>query len=330
MRKLKLGILGVSNHFLKRCRIPIQQSEILEIVAIASRNIDKATRVATTYNIAKAYGSYEELLNDKAVEAVYIPLPNHMHAEWTKKAADAGKHILCEKPLTLNVKEASAVADYCNAKHVKLMEAFMYRFHPQWIRAKELLVSGELGKIVSIHTFFGYNNPDPNNIRNIFEYGGGALMDIGCYAINVPRFLSSQEPTRVISLIKRHETFNTDAIVSSMLDFPDFQSSFSVSTSVHPYQKVEVFCTQGRLVIDIPFNTYQDVEVKISVTNYIGTRDLWFAPTDQYKMLFESFAKSIIENKEVATPINDAIQNMKVIDALIQSEHSKQWVYIER
>jgi len=329
MKKLKLGIIGVSNHFLKRCRIPLEESTKIEVIAIASRDINKAKSIAEKYHIPHAYGNYQELLTNNEIEAVYIPLPNHLHREWIMKAADAGKHILCEKPLSLNTEQAKTVINYTEKKGVKLMEAFMYRFHPQWIKAKQLLDSGELGKIISIHTFFGYNNTDSNNIRNIKEYGGGAMLDIGCYAISVARFLSSLEPKRAHALINQHKNFGTDSIVSGILDFDYFQSSFTVSTEVHPYQKVEVFCSQGRLVIEIPFNTFQDVEIKISVTNYIGTREIKFPATDQYQLMFDAFADSIIHKNDLPTSIEDAINNMKVIDAIFTSNEKGSWVTID-
>jgi predicted dehydrogenase len=324
-KKLKLGVIGASNHFLKRCRIPLQNSDLIEIYAIASRDELKAKSIAEKYNIPKYFGDYDALLNDAAVDFVYIPLPNHLHLEWIKKAADKNKHILCEKPITLNATEALAAASYCKEKGVKIMEAFMYRFHPQWQYVKQLADSGEMGDLKSIHTFFGYNNTQKNNIRNIFEYGGGAIYDIGCYAISVPRFLLNREPDRVISLVKRDDDFKTDVLSSAILDFNDARALFTVSTQINPYQRVQLFFAAGRIEIDIPFNTFQDVAVSVYATNYIGTREIKFGPADQYLLMFDAFAKAIINNTAVPTPVEDAIANMKVIDAVFKSELSGNW-----
>lgn len=219
---MKLGVLGVSGHFEKRVILPLQKSTVIEVYAIASRSREKAESFAKKYEIPHWYSSYEELLKDKSIEMVYIPLPNHMHCEWIKKTADAGKHILCEKPLAMNSSEAKTCIQYAQSKNVSIMEAFMYRFHPQWKHALELIRTGEIGKIQSIHVFFGYNNTDPKNIRNIKENGGGALMDIGCYAVSTARFLLETEPVRVLSLVKRDQNFGTDILSSGILDFGMF------------------------------------------------------------------------------------------------------------
>ncbi len=329
MSKLKLGVIGVSNHFKKRCRIPLQQSEHVELYAVASSKKEKATDFATRYKIPKAYGSYDEILKDKAVDFVFIPLPNHLHLEWIKKSADAGKHILCEKPLTMNAKEAEEAVSYCKQKGVVLMEAFMYPFHPQWKRVKEIIDSGELGKVTVVSTFFSYNNKDAKNIRNIKEYGGGGLMDIGCYAISVPRFLMEKEPKRIVSMIEYDETFGIDKLTSALLDFGDARASFNIATQMNRFQRVEIHCTAGKVEVEIPFNTYPDVEVKVHVSSAVGDRTLSFGPADQYGLQFDAFARFLKGEDVYVNPPEDALNNMKAIDAVVRSAQSGAWELVK-
>jgi predicted dehydrogenase len=325
MEKVKLGVLGVSGHFIKRTLLPLKQSSKVDLVAISSRNQGKAEVMARKYGIRRHYGSYDALLNDPDIEMVFIPLPNHLHVEWIKKSADAGKHILCEKPIAMNATEAIDAVKYAADKGVLLMEAFMYRFQPQWIRAKEICDLGEIGSIVSIQTIFSYNNPDPNNIRNIAEFGGGALMDIGCYGISVPRYIFGREPLRVMSLIERDNGFKTDKHTSAVLDFGGAQATFTVSTQTHPFQKVFIHGSAGNIIIQIPFNTFVDVPAIITVQTGVGERNIEFLPSDQYGLQFDAFAESIRSNIPVPIPPEDAVNNMKVIDAVVRSAESGTW-----
>ncbi len=325
MKKLRFGILSVSNHFIKRIVLPVQKLTNVEIVAIASRSETKAIDTAKKFNIPKAYGSYEAILKDDQIDAVFIPLPNHMHAEWIIKAADAGKHILCEKPMCMNAEEAEYILEYTQKKGVQLMEAFMYKFHPQWQFARDVIRTNNIGKVNFIHTSFSYNNPSPSNIRNIKEYGGGGLMDIGCYAISTPRFLLDKEPISVVSQISYHKDFGTDIITSALLDFGTARASFHVSTSSDAYQKVEIIGDAGHIIIHLPFNTYSDVHAKISVISGIGTREVSFDPVDQYALMFESFSNSILNKLELPYLADDAVLNQKVIDTLLISNKSKNW-----
>lgn len=329
MKALQLGILSVSGFFQKKIAIPVAKSPMIEIAAIASRSEEKAKAAAREYQIAKAYGSYEALLADKSIEAVYIPLPNHLHAQFIKKAADAGKHIICEKPIALNAREAEECIAYAKGKGVKVMEAFMYRFHPQWQHARELIRMKEIGKVQLVQCIFTYNNTDPNNIRNQAEAGGGAIMDIGCYAVSSSRFLTGAEPKRVISLTHYDQKFGTDILSTGILDFGDSRAEYTIGTQTFPYQRVNVYGSGGVISIEIPFNTPADVETRLTVTNSVGTREVLFAPEDQYILEFEAFAKAIKEDTEVPTPPSDAIANMKVLDALFKSSQQHAWVSIE-
>lgn len=329
MKPVRWGIIGIGKHFISRVLLPLTQSEDVDLSAVASRSENKAKETAEKYGIEKYYGSYDALLADPTIEAVFITLPNHMHLDWIKKAADAGKHILCEKPITLNAEDARAAATYTAEKNVLLMEAFMYRFHPQWIHAKDLIRTESIGTLQTVHTSFSYNNPDPKNIRNIKEYGGGALYDIGCYAVSTARYLFGREPARVISLINRHDEFETDILSSGILDFGDARSTFTVGTMMFPDQSVSAHCTGGRLKIHIPFNTFPDVPANVTVINGVGTRELSFGPADQYGLEFEHFSQTIRNGGKAPTPIDDAISNMAVLDALFRSGETGNWETVQ-
>lgn len=326
---IKVGVLGISGHFLKRILPAIKDSSLVQIYALASRDSNKLKRVESELKNIKTYNSYEELIENKDIDFVYIPLPNHLHLEWIEKSAKKGKHILCEKPLGLNSTEVSKIIDIASQYKVKIMEAFMYKFHPQWIRAKELIKIGEIGKILAIHSFFGYFNNDPENIRNKLEYGGGAILDIGCYPVSVSRFLTDKEPLRVISLINRDKNFKTDILSSALLDFGEFQSLFTVSTQSVNEQKVYIYGNSGNIEILLPFNAYTDYPVSIIVKTPLGERKIDFGPVDQYKLEFESFANAILNNQEMPFSLNDSLLNQKVLDSLFISEKENDWVEVK-
>lgn len=331
MNKIRMGVLGCSGHYFKRIAIPLQQSLLIEPYAIASRSMVKAETAKSEWGFSLAYGSYEELLADSDVDFIYNPLPNHMHLEWIKKAADAGKPMLCEKPLALNATEAVEAAAYCAARKVPLMEAFMYPFHPQWIRARELVKSGEIGKLLTTHCMFSYNNKDPDNIRNIKEFGGGALLDIGCYAVSSARFLMNSEPVRVLCMMQEDADFGTDILVSGILDFGSGRrSTFSVGTQLFPAQRVDAYGSGGMFSIDIPFNMFPDVPGCIHVTTDVARRTIETEIADQYLLEFEAFAEAIAGGSAVPGPINDAVYNMAVLDALKQSASEKNWVPVQK
>lgn len=325
MSKLKLGVIGVSGHFLTRIMLPLSMSTTVEVVALASRNIEKAKTQAIEWNVPKAYGSYEEILEDPEIEAVYIPLPNHLHVEWIKKSVDAGKHVICEKPLTLTSQEVKDLMEYIKDKPVKVMEAFMYRSHPKWEMVRELMKVKGIGEVKSIQTIFSYSNSDPKNIRNIKDFGGGALMDIGCYAISSARWILGREPEKVIALNHYSDDFGTDVLSSGILDFGQARCMFTVSTSIFPAQEVKVYGTGGTLEVVIPFNDHYDVPGKVVVTNGLGTRIVEFPPTNQYGKMFDAFVKSIREDSEVPVSLMDSYYNMRIIEQLVESGESNQW-----
>lgn len=325
MKKIKLGVLGVSNHFIKRIVLPLKEQEDIELKAIASRCSAKASDCAYRFEVPKSFKDYQSLLNNEEIDAVYIPLPNHLHAEWIKKAASAGKHVLCEKPLCLNADEVEEVIEHCQKNNVVLMEAFMYKHHPQWIKVRDIVRTNNIGTIRYINTSFSYNNPTATNIRNIKEYGGGGMRDIGCYAISVARFLLEKEPKQVIGLLDYHSEFGTDILSTAILDFGKARATFNVSTSANAFQKVDIVGSAGRITVHLPFNTYTDVIARVTVDTAIGEREIHFKPKDQYGMMLADFARMIRSEESVSKEEEDAYLNQKVIDAVIKSADSGIW-----
>jgi predicted dehydrogenase len=325
MKAVVWGVLSVSTHYRLRIHTNVSKSPLVQLRGIASRNKNKAQEAAQDLGLPRAYGSYEELLSDKEIEAVYIPLPNHLHAEWVKKAADAGKHVLCEKPFGVDAREAEQAIVYARGKGVLVMEAFMYRYHPQWKRALEIVRSGEIGAVHAVSAVFTYMLQDPTNIRNILAVGGGGIRDIGCYAVSTARFIIGREPKRVISLVHRDPKLGVDTLSSGILDFGTTRSTFTIGTQTYPAQRVDVLGTGGEISILLPFNAYPDTPLQVSVTTGIGTRQVYVPPTDQYVEMFEAFSRAIREGGSAPTPPEDAVANMKVLDALFKSEKSGNW-----
>ncbi len=326
--KICWGILSTANIGVGKVIPGMQKGEYCEISAISSRDFQKAKEAANKLNIQKAYGSYEELLNDPEIDAVYNPLPNDMHVPWTIKALQAGKHVLCEKPIGMNAEEAGLLLNTTQKyPDIKVMEAFMYRFHPQWVKTKSMVKEGKIGEIKNIQSFFSYFNINPNNIRNKVGNGGGALMDIGCYCISFPRFILDREPVRVISTIDLDPEMKTDRLTSGILDFSfGVTAGFTCSTQLMPYQRVNIIGTSGRIEVEIPVNTPPNEKAKILLFTKEKNEEIVFDPVDQYTIQGDAFSKAILENTEVPTPLYDAVNNMKVIDAIIKSSETNDWV----
>ena len=302
----------------------MQHCSRAEIAAIASRDHAKAERAAEALNIAKAYGSYEELLADPGIDAIYNPLPNHLHVPWSINAAEAGKHVLCEKPISLTSAECRELIAVRDRTGVKIGEAFMVRTHPQWLRTRSLIQSGQIGQLRSILGFFSYYNVDPKNVRNIPEYGGGGLMDIGCYPITISRWMFGEEPAQVHAVVERDPVMKTDRLASAILEFPSGQSIFTCSTQLVPYQRMHFFGTKGRIEVEIPFNAPPDRACRIFVDNGqdifgTGTETESFVACNQYTVQGDLFSRAIQENREVPVPLEDALNNMLVIERILQT-----------
>ena len=329
-RKIRWGVLSTANIGMKKVLPGIQQGEYSSVDAIASRDLGKAQQAAQSLGIARAYGSYEELLADPDIDAIYNPLPNQLHVPWTIKAAEAGKHVLCEKPLSLTVAEAKTLLAVRDRTGVKIGEAFMIRSFTQWLRLRELLREGRIGELRSVVGFFSYFNDDPANIRNKMESGGGALLDIGCYCIHASRYAFAQEPTRVVGLVERDPKMQIDRLTSAILDFPGGQSIFTCSTQLVPYQRMQFLGTKERIEIEIPFNAPKDRPTRLFVDVGgdlfgAGTTTETFPTADQYTMQGDAFSKAVLENTEVPVPLEDAIANMAVIEAVFRSGETGQW-----
>lgn len=326
MKKLNWGILSTAKIGIEKVIPAMQQGKLSEIVAIASRTHESAREAAKNLKIPKAYGSYQDLLDDTSIDAVYIPLPNHMHVPWTIKALAANKHVLCEKPIALTATEAKELLKETEKfPHLKVMEAFMYRHHPQWIQALELINGGGIGMVKTVHSFFSYYNDDPENIRNMVDIGGGGLMDIGCYCISLARLIFDEEPQRVFGKIEYDPGFETDRICSGILDFVQGTSTFTCSTQLVPYQRVNVFGTKGRIEIEIPFNAPPDKPCKMLFQNNEIIEEIEIKICDQYTIQGDLFSLSVLKNEKVPTPIEDAVENMKVLEAVIQSAEKEEW-----
>lgn len=320
--RVRWGILSTADIALVKVIPGLRRSPRSEVVAIASREAPRATAVAEQLGIPRAFGSYEALLADAEIDAVYIPLPNHRHAEWTIAAARAGKHVLCEKPLALTAAQAQEMVDACRAAGVLLMEAFMYRQHPSWIAAMELVESGRIGRLRAVDSWFSYFNDDPRNIRNVLEAGGGALYDIGCYSVNLSRMLFRSEPTRVQAAITRDPSIGVDTVTSAILEFDGGVATFTCSTRTESDQRVDIYGTEGRISIEIPFNIPPDRPTRIFLTAggdppvAPATETLVFDTADPYACEADRFADAVLDGVPLPVEPADAVANMRVIDAI--------------
>jgi predicted dehydrogenase len=308
----------------------MQKGERSEIVAIASRSPERARQAAKELGIAKAYGSYEELLSDTEVEAIYNPLPNHLHVPWSIKAAEQGKHVLCEKPIALSVQEVEALIQVRDRTKVKIGEAFMVRTHPLWLRAREVVRKGEIGELRAILSPFSYFNRDPQNVRNVLEFGGGGLLDIGCYPITMSRFLFEREAARVAGVVDRDPEMKVDRLTSAILDFAPGQAVFTCSTQLVPFQRMQIMGTGGRVEIEIPYNIPPDRPTRIFVDDGSelaggSARVVEFPACDQYTVQGDLFSKAIQEGGDVPVSLEDAHANMRVIEAVFRSGESGRW-----
>ena len=327
---VRWGILGAANIALSKVIPAMQHSSHTPVVAIASRDLAKAQRAADTLGISRAYGSYEELIADPDVEAIYNPLPNHLHVPWTLRAAEAGKHVLCEKPLALTRAEAQQLVEVRDRMGVQIGEAFMVRAHPQWAAVRELIAEGRIGELRLVAGHFSYFRRDPNDIRSRLDWGGGALMDIGCYPITLSRWLFGEEPDHVIAVLDRDPDTYVDRLASALLRFPSGQASFTCATQLVPYEVMQVHGTEGRIEIEIPFNALADHECRLLIDDGrqfagAGAETITLPAVDHYRLQGERFSEAVRGVGAVPVSLEDAIGNMSVIDALFESARSGRW-----
>ena len=330
MKKVKWGVLSTARIGTETVIPAMQLGEYCTVTAIASRQLKKAKVAAGQLGIEKAYGSYEELLADPGIEAVYIPLPNHLHIPWAIKALNAGKHVLCEKPIGLSVDEAQKLLGAARKfPRLKVMEAFMYRHHPQWQWAKQQVTQGKIGEVRTIQSFFSYCNTDPNNIRNKADTGGGGLMDIGCYCISLSRFILGAEPRWVCGIMEEDPIMKVDRLTSGILEFNSGTSTFTCATQMVPYQRVNIFGSKGRIEIEIPFNAPSDRSCKVWYGDGTRIEEVVLDVCNQYTIQGDLFSRAVLEDREVPVALEDAVANMQVIEAIIRSARSKSWINIK-
>lgn len=327
MRKVRWGQISTADIGMRKVLPAMQKGKHTEIVAISSRNLDTAKAAAKQLGIPKAYGSYEELLADPEIDAVYNPLPNHLHVPWSIKALEAGKHVLCEKPIAMTAAEAQTLVDAARKyPQLKVMEAFMYRHTPQWQTAKQLVKQGKIGELRTINSFFSYYLTDATNVRNMADIGGGGIMDIGCYNISLSRFIFGREPQRVVGVVEYDPQLRIDRLGSGMMDFGTGTSTFTYATQLSPYQRVNIYGTRGRVEIEIPFNAPPDRPNKIWYQDNGKVQEIELPTTDQYTVQGDLMSQAILNDTPVPTPLEDGVANMRVIEAILESARKGAWI----
>lgn len=328
MKKVRWGVVSTANIGVAKVIPGMQRGQFSEVTAIASRDRARAEAAAAKLGIPKAYGSYDELFADPEIDAIYNPTPNHLHVPLSIRAIQAGKHVLVEKPVALDADEARLLArEAARHPHLKVMEAFMYRFHPQWIRAKALVDEGQIGELRTIQTCFSYYGDDPMNVRNQKDLGGGGgLMDIGCYPISLSRWIWGAEPSRVVGTVEVHPAFGVDVLASGVMDFGRGTATFTVGTLITPYQRVTIFGTEGYVELEIPFNALPNGPHRLwhKRGSTLTTHDV--GHHDQYTSQADVLSRAILDDAPVPTPLDDAVANMRVIDAMFRSASEGKWI----
>ncbi|MGH9309897.1 MAG: Gfo/Idh/MocA family protein [Vicinamibacterales bacterium] len=330
MKTVRWGVLGVAKIATVKVVPAMQQGQFSTVTAIASRDPERARQAAQALGIAKSYGSYDALLDDPDIDAVYNPLPNHLHVPWSIRAAERGKHVLCEKPIALSADEARQLLAVRDRTGVKMQEAFMVRTHPQWLKARALVRDGHIGELRGMLGAFSYFNDDPANIRNMPEIGGGALMDVGCYLVNTSRFIFDGEPRRVVAAVDRDPAMRTDRVTSLILDYGSAHLVGTCSTQMVPYQQVQIFGTRGRIEIRIPFNAPPDRPCEVFLDSGAdlfggGQTRIEVPACNQYTIQGDLFSQAILTNGAVPEPLEDAVRNMEWIEAAFRSAETGAW-----
>ena len=321
MNPVRWGVLGAANIAVEKVVPAMRKGALSRVVAIASRSLEKAENAATRHDIARAYGSYEELLDDPDVDAIYNPLPNHLHVPWSIRALEAGKHVLCEKPIAMTAAEAVTLRDAAKRAGLLVGEAFMVRSHPQWHSVKRLIDDGRIGDLQLVHGHFSYSRRTAGDVRSRLEWGGGVLFDIGCYPITISRWMFGREPSAVVSAIERDPEFGVDRLTSGILKFDRGHATFTVGGEMNPYQRMQLFGDRGRIDVEIPFTPSSTTRARVLVNN----ETLEFDAVDQYTLQGDEFSRAIRGGGPVPSSIENAIANMAVIDALFRSAETGRW-----
>ena len=327
---VRWGVLGAADIAVKQVIPAMQRGTLSRIVAIASREGAKAAAAARALGIPRSHGSYDALLADPDVEAVYIPLPNHLHVPWSVRAAAAGKHVLCEKPIARTAAEARELLAARDRAGVLVGEAFMVRTHPQWLRVRELVAAGRIGDLTHVHGHFSYYRRDPNDVRSKPEWGGGVLLDIGCYPVTLSRWLYNAEPVAVAAELERDPEFRVDRLVSALLEFPAGQASFTVAGQAAHHQRMQILGTKGRIEVEIPFNPPPDHAARLFVDDGrdlkgAGIETITLEPANQFTLQGDRFSEAVRGRGTVPVPLEDAIANMAVLDALFRAADTGRW-----
>lgn len=326
MRKVRWGVISTGNIGVQKVIPAMQRGQYVDFVAVSSRDAAKAGAVASQLGIPKAYGSYEALLAAPDIDAVYISTPNHLHVTWAIKALQAGKHVLCEKPIGLDATEAETLlAESRRHPSLKIMEAFMYRHHPQWVKTVAAIRQGRIGTVRTVQSVFAYRNMDPANVRNRADIGGGGLMDIGCYNVSLSRLVLGAEPVKVMGVSEFDPDFKTDVVTSGILQFEKGTSTFTCSTQVSGYQRVHIFGNDGRIEIEIPFNAPPDGAHRLWIHSGGGVETIEVGHHDQYTIQGDLMSRAILDDTPVPTPLTDAVANMQVIDRVVRSARTGAW-----
>jgi predicted dehydrogenase len=317
MKKVSWGILGTAQIAIKKVIPAMLKANFCSIDAIASRDLSQAQLIADQFQLKKAYGSYEAMLLDPTIEAIYIPLPNHLHVEWILKSLAAGKHVLCEKPMGLNLSEVKLMNEELRKyPDLRVMEAFMYKFHPQWEKVKSLIASDSIGTLVHVHIHFSYDQLDPNNIRNQKRMGGGSLLDVGCYGISAARWLFEEEPMKVSGLSEYDPKMKTDRLTSGILQFSKGSATFTCGTQMERFQVVHVFGSKGKIEIKHPFNCL-DQEATLILQQGSAIDRISFEPVNTYTLQGDHFSKAIRTLEPSLISVSDSMNNMRVIQQLL-------------
>lgn len=332
--RMNWGVLGVAKIATEKVIPAMLGSENFNVLGIASRDHARAKSAADRLGLLKAYDSYDALIADPDIDIVYIPLPNHLHFTYALKCIEAGKHVLCEKPITLKSDEIKKLIAARNRHGVKIGEAFMVKSHPQWIKARELVLSGYLGKVKLVQGYFNYYNVDPQNIRNIDMYGGGAMWDIGCYPVMTARFVLGEEPTKVVALMEKDGEFGTDALSSVIMRFPSAQVVFSVSTQLSNSQRMIFIGDKQNMEIKIPFNAPNDQATQLIINSgnilQDNNEEIYFDICDQYALQAEAFVRSIKNKTEAPVSLEEAWSNTRVLEAIFESAATGRWVEVQQ
>jgi predicted dehydrogenase len=331
--KLRWGVLSTAKIGTVKVLPAMQRGEWTTVAAIASRDLARAQSAAAALGVPVAYGSYGALLDDPSIDAIYNPLPNHLHVEWTIRAVEAGKHVLCEKPIGLSAADVQRLIAARDRTGRRIQEAFMVVTHPQWLRARDLVQSGRLGALRTIIGGFSYMNADATNIRNVAAYGGGALFDIGCYFVTTSRFMFGGEPRRVIASIERDPTFHVDRRTSIVLEYDAGTFVGTCGTQITPYQRIEILGSDARLEIEIPFNAPPDRPCRLffdarGALDGSSIETIEIPTCDQYTIQGDLFSRAILDGTTEPYPLEESRANLRVIDALFRSAEDAAWVTV--